>query len=1017
MKHSFYEPYKKPISYILLVILFGSAFTYPLVKKSLFPEITFPKIKIIADNGDQPVEKMMVTVTKPLEEAIKKIPDIQKIRNITSRGSSEISAFLSWDADIYTSQQLIESRINQIRNQLPPTTQLTIERMNPSILPVMGFMLEGKDMSLIELKKIAKYQVKPFLSQLEGISQIQVQGGKEKEYWVTLQANAMTHLGITPMEVQTAISNTGFLESNGFATDYHRMYLTVTDAAVYTINEMNDIVIRNDGNRIVRLSDIASISVERQIEYVKINTNGKEGVLVNVVKQPNKNLINLSDEVKSKVSELQNLLPKGVHLTNYYDQSAFVGESIRSVIDAIWIGLLLAIIITILFLQSFRSSFTILITIPATLSLSLISLHYFGYTLNLMTLGAVAAGIGLIIDDAIIVVEQIHRVWEEFPKEKPKEHIRQAFKYLFPAMVGSSVSTIVIFFPFSLMSGVAGAFFKVLADTMIITLVSSFFVVWLILPVIYLLIAGNTHKETRTTHQTKPAKWSAFFLRYSSFSFVFILIIVVSSYLVIPYLPTGFLPEMDEGSIVLDYSSPSGSSLEETNRMLNVVDKIVREHPQVENYSRRTGTQMGFFITEPNRGDYLIQLKKGHSKTTQDVTNDIRIAVEQQVPALQVDFGQVINDMLGDLMSSVQPIEIKIFGNNPTLLKSYAERITELVKKVPGTADVFDGIVIAGPSITIDPDEQALSYYQITPSDLWLQLQTQIQGVPIAAILESEQLTPMRMIYPENLQTNISKIDKAQIILPNGITKPLSDFASIQINEGSAEIERENLQPLIAITSRLDNRDLGSTVSEIKTTINKQISLPKGYRIEYGGAYAEQQQSFKELLLVLFTSSILVFTVILFLFKDLGASIVIFLTSILGVTGSILALYFTNTPLNVGSYTGIIMIVGIIAENAIFTYYQFKHALEESQLSLEEAIIYSISLRLRPKLMTATAAITALMPLALALGAGAQLHQPLAIAVIGGLVIALPLLLVVLPSFIKILYKVNGFEKKHRIST
>lgn len=1010
MEEHFYSRYQKPLTYIILLILIGGVFSYSYLHKSLFPEITFPKIKIIADNGEQPVNKMMVTVTKPLEEAIKQVPGTSLIRSNTSRGSCEISVFLDWNADIYRCQQLIESRINQIRTQLPPTTEFTIERMNPSVLPVMGFMLEGGNKNLIELKMLAQYTVKPYLSQLDGVAKIQIQGGKEKEFWVQLDPASMTRLGVTPSMIQDAVSKTDFIEASGYGSDYRRMYLTLVDPSVYNQSDLGDLVVVNRGNRGIRLRDVANIQIHQRIEYVKVNTNGREGVLVNVIKQPDKNLLDISKEVKTQVRNMNTLLPKGVRLTVYYDQADFVGESIRSVIDAIWIGLLFAIAITVIYLRSVRSSLTILVVIPTTLALSLTALNIFGYSLNLMTLGAIAAALGLIIDDAIVVVEQIHRIWEEFPEESAHVHIKKAIQYLWPALVGSSLSTIVIFFPFSMMSGVAGAYFKVLAYTMIITLVCSFFVVWIMLPVVYLLFAGQAASESRTTHTTEPARWCNFLIHHPSLTFIFVALLVGTAVWATPRLATGFLPEMDEGTIVLDYETPAGTSLEETDQILQRVDAIINNTPEVSDYSRRTGTELGFFITEPNMGDYLIQLTNNRSKSTEEVISDIRTAIEQQIPAIRVDFGQVIGDMLGDLMSTAQPIEIKIFGNDPVVLRRYATQVAGLVEQVKGTADVFDGIIIAGPSVSIYPRENALAAYSMTPSDLWFQLHTQIQGDEVGTILEREQLTTIRMIYPADVRTNVRQLAQTTIFLPDGERKPLSDFADIRSNPGSAEIIRENLEPMADVTARLENRDLGSTIRDIQQTVSSQIYLPKGYHITYGGAYAEQQQSFRELLLILISSSILVLTIILFLFREIRATFIVFLTSILGVSGCVLALYVTGTPLNVGSYTGVIMIVGIIAENAIFTYYQFQYARGQMGMSLNDAINYSISRRLRPNVMTASAAITALLPLAVAIGVGAQLHQPLAIAVIGGFVVALPLLLMVLPTLIRLFFREQDTE-------
>jgi multidrug efflux pump subunit AcrB len=511
--------------------------------------------------------------------------------------------------------------------------------MNPSVLPVMGFILESKDMNLVELKMLAKYTVKPFLSQIEGVSKIQVQGGKDKEYWVDLNSDNMLALRITPAAVRDAFAKTNFINSNGLISDYRRLYLTLTDAQVYDKSDIEKVVIQNDGKRLVTLKDIAEVSVNEKIEYININVDGHEGVLVNVIKQPNTNLILVSDNIKAKTKELEKILPKGVSFKLYYDQADFVNDSIRSVSDALWIGLLFALVVTFVFLRSLKASITILFTIPATIGLTMIVLYIYDYTFNLMTFGAIAASVGLIIDDAIVVVEQIHRIREELPDENISSIVKKSVQYLFPAMIGSSLSTIVIFLPFSFMSGVAGAYFKVLAYTMIITLLCSFFVTWVGLPVIYLFFHKSNKQKTGIPYSVKDNKFLKHFLSYPVYSIFFVLALILISAIVIPRLTSGFLPEMDEGTIVLDFSSPPGTSLDETNEILNKVDKIVSSNPEVEHYSRRIGTQLGFFITEPNRGDYLIQLKKSKTKTTDEVIDEIRNDIESVKLPLVVDFG------------------------------------------------------------------------------------------------------------------------------------------------------------------------------------------------------------------------------------------------------------------------------------------------------------------------------------------------------------------------------------------
>ena len=1005
--NNFFVKHKHGLSTIIFLIILGGFFAYSKMQTSLFPEITFPKIKIIADAGQQPINKMMISVTKPLENAVKQVQDVKTVRSTTSRGSCEISAFINWKADVDLSKTRIEAKINQIKNSLPADCEITVEKMNPSILPVIGYAIEGGGKSAIELKKIANYTIKPFLSQVDGVSEIRIIGGKEKEYWLALDANKMSALGITPNTISQALNATNFIKSNGYLSDYRYLYLTVLDAQVTTKEDLENLVISNNGKGIITLKNIATVEIREAKEYIKVNANGRESILVAVIKQPDANLITVSNDMNSKLEELKKILPKNITIKPFYQQANFVNDAVKSVSDSLLIGLLLAIIVAVWFLKSAKASATILITIPITLGLTLIVLYLTGQTFNIMTLGAIAAALGLIIDDAIVVVEQIHRTHEENPDEPTVSLLQKAIQYLFPAMVGSSLSTIVIFIPFVLMSGVAGSYFKVLTDTMIITLICSFLVTWLLLPVVYLLLSKNNKSRTtikKETHEVKTQAWVAYFIQRPILSFGFCIILILSIFIVLPNLETGFLPEMDEGSVVLDYESPPGTSLEETDRMLKEVEKIIVKIPEVEAYSRRTGTQMGFFITEPNKGDYLIQLKKDRNKSSNDVIDEIRSKVEATQPALRIDFGQVIGDMLGDLMSSVSPIEVKIYGNNQKELQKIAKDISKVVEKVKGTADVFDGIIFTGPSVTVEPNYSQLAQYGITPSDLQFQIQTALEGNTIGSIIENEKTTAIRMIYNNKFQLSIDDLNKLKVFLPNGNAIPITNLVNITIVKGDAEIQRENLQMMSVVTGRLDNRDLGTVMKEIQNKITATIHIPSGYYIEYGGAYKDQQQSFKELLLILIASSLLVFGIILFLFRDIRVALLIILISVLGISGSYLLLFITNTPLNVGSYTGIIMIVGIISENAIFTFLQFKETFKTSK-DVDQSLIYSISTRLRPKLMTAIGAIIALLPLAIGIGTGSELHQPLAIAVIGGFIIAMPLLLIVLPTLLKMLFK------------
>jgi len=1004
LTESFHHKFKHPFGIVLLILVTAGIYAYTQMKVELLPNVTFPKVKIIADNGEQPIDIMLVRVTRPLEAAIKKSENLKIIQSKTSRGSCEISAFFNWDTDIDLARQQIEARISEGSPNLPSGLKVTIEKMNPSILAVAGYSLEGK-LSPVELKILAQYTVKPYLEQISGVREVAVMGGRNKEYQLVLDAAKMSKLGITPNLLGEVLAQINSIRSNGYLNDNNRLYLTLTDASVKNIEQLENTVIKSTATSTIRIKDVAKVQISGQIEYVKIKANGKDVPLIAIMKQPEANLSDIDKQLQVRIKELNDhMLPQGVKMVSYYNQADFVDDAIRSIRDVLWVGLLLAILVTIMFLRSFKSSLAILITVPVSLLLTVIVLLSLGYNFNIMTLGAIAAAIGLVIDDAVVVVEQIHRTHEEHPEENFHSVVPQAIKYLLPAMIGSSLSTIVIFLPFSLMTGIAGAYFNIMAKTMIITLTASFFVTWLILPIIYILFFGHQQEKNLKPITVQTQNWVLFFLKRPIIAIILVVAMLISIFIIFPILPSGFLPEMDEGAIVLDFVSPPGTSLEETEVMLKKVDRIVENTSEVQTYSRRTGTQMGFFITEPNTGDYLIRLKDKHDKTTAEVIDNIRQQVETQIPVLQTDFGQVVGDMLGDLMSSVQPIEIKLFGNDIEQIHQYAKKIATVVENVPGTADVFDGIVIAGPSISVNPDFARLNQYQLTPDIFQYQLQTRIGGTVAGSVQEALQNCDVRMIYPDREHIGVDLLKQSQIFLNDGQLMPLTRFSTVNIAKGEAEVNRENLKNVDYITARLSNRDLGSTLTDIRKAIHTKINLPPGLHVEYGGAYKEQQQAFRELMLILILASLLVFAVILFLFRKIKVALLLIFMVLLAPAGSGLLLYLLHIPLNVGSYIGIIMIIGIVGEASIFTYLQFIEERKKGT-AVTDAIVYTISIRLRPKLMTVLSAIIALSPLALGIGSGAQMHQSLAISVIGGLIFALPVLLIALPTSLKMIEK------------
>ena len=1029
MRRRYFQVFAKPVLFTAVLILLGGVFAYTRMQTNLFPEVLFPRISLIVDNGQQPIDRMMITVTKPLESAVKKVNGVTVVKSSTSRGSCTIDVFFEWGLDIYAQKTQLESRVNEIRNFLPPGVNLSIEAMNQSLFPVYGYTLEGTHHSLVALRDRANLLVRPLFSQVPGIANVVVRGGKAKEIVVLPNAVRMAALNLTPAALLAAINANNFVLSNGYLADYRRLYLTLTDTRVMDVDALGEIIVKNDGTRQVSLREIARIEVqEQQQEFLLVNANGHDAVQLDLVKQPGVNLLDFARDAEAKAALIRKLLPAGMSLKPYYNQSAFVGDSIHSVLKTIYEGLLLAILVMIVFLRSWRASTVVLLTIPVTLAFTILVLYGVGITINIMSLGAIAASIGLIIDDAIVIIEQIYRVHEEQSDKSRLAVVQSAVHRLFPAMVGSSLSTIVIHFPFRLMSGLAGSFFRELSDTMQITMVCSFLVTWLLLPVLHLLIGYRPvqHAEHVTDEQhMHRLRWLTGLFTKPVLSLLLVGSLLAGAWLAYGQLQTGFLPDLDEGTIVLDYFTAPGTSVAETDRMLRQAEQIIRAHPDVATYSRRTGIRMAFRGVPPNFGDYSIQLKPTRQKSTVEVIDELRTQIHANQPALDISFGQRIADLLGDLMSTSQPIEIKLFGDNYALLQPLARQASALLAQVPGVVDINDGLITAGPSLVFIPDQPKLSLYKISLTDFQTQLTAYTGGVPlgsaatqpvpspaqaaltaglqVGSFQDGEQMRRMVLRFGDFDQTNVDGLKNQLIFLPDGTTRPLSFFCRVDVVPGETEQRREDLKSTVVLAARLNGRDLGGTIQDIQARFARHLPLPLGYTIGYGGAYAEQQQSFTELGLILGLAALLVLAVLLFLFKEWWLSVLILTVSLLGITGCLLALYLTHIPLNVSSYTGIIMIVGIIAENAIFTVSQFQTTLNQTG-QVDQSVQYAIALRLRPKLMTAIGAILALTPLALGFGLGAQMQQPLAVAVIGGFVVGLPLLLIVLPTLLRWLY-------------
>jgi CzcA family heavy metal efflux pump len=1000
------------------------AFSLPV---AVFPNTDFPRVVIGVDNGVTPIDQMLVTVTRPLEEAVNSVPGLQKVYSTTSRGSAEVNLYFDWNVDMFQTLQRVDSVVARVQSELPPTAKIETHRLTFATFPILGYSLTSDSVSQEKLWEIATYDLKPRLNRLDGVSMILIQGGRVPEFHVIPDSARLAASGVTITDILEAIRRTNLIDSPGLFESDHQLVLGLVSGQVHSPEDISAIVVKSTpGGVPIRVGDIASVVNAAEPVYTIVTANGKPAVLLSVMRQPESNTLAVADEVHKQIAELKAVLPPSVHLETFYDQSTIVHESIASVRDAVLLGLLLSSIILVLFLRDWGTSLVAGLVIPVTLAMTLIVLKLAGQSFNLMTLGGLAAAVGLVIDDAIVVLENI--VLHRRNGESRVQAIRSALREISVPLIGSTITPIVVFLPLVAITGVTGSFFRALAITMTVALFSSLLLALSLTPALSLYFVNQSEAIGTSTGgpqlvageaadrlvNSEGAHLTGFFGRVVDFyervmrailhrrwivlaASVSVVILTAVCY---KFVDTGLLPEMDEGSFILDYYTPTGSSLAESNRILLDIERILHSVPEVENTSRRTGLQLGLIaVTEANRGDFTVRLKQKRSRSIEEIMDDVRQQVEKSQPGTRVEFVQVLQDMIGDLTSAPEPIVIKLFSQDAALLNRTAPRVADAIQKVSGVVDVLDGIQnnVSGPAVTFAVNPVAAAHSGFTPEEVATDASAIIEGAEAAApVILNDRAYNIRVRLPEADRSSLDRIQNTLLTSSTGRTATLGSLATMTNDPGQTEIHRENLQRLVEVSGRLEGVDLGRGITGVKQAV-ADLKLPSSIRVEYGGTYEEQQKSFTALAGVLLLALVLLFVVLLFEFRNFSAPTAILTSAVLSTFGGFVALLVTRTTFNVASFMGMIMVIGIVAKNGILLL-DAEQRYRALGLSSEEAMIQAGHRRLRPITMTALAAIAGMLPLAFAIGAGSQMLQPLAIVVIGGLFSSLLLSLAITPA-------------------
>jgi CzcA family heavy metal efflux pump len=998
----------KPIFFFLAILTLAGVYLAFQVPISVFPDTNFPRVVIGVDNGVMPVEQMQVTITKPIEDAVNSVPGLMTVRSNTSRGTAEISLFFDWHVDMLHTLQLTDAALAKVSQSLPSTARITTNRLTFATFPILGFALtaddRGKDtVSQTRLWEIATYDLKPPLNRVQGVSTVVIQGGQVPEYHIVPNLARLQATGVTLLDVVNAVQASNIIDSPGLYEANHQLILGLVGAQAHNAGELSNLIVKTSASGVaVRVGDIGTVEPSVLPVYTAVRANGKPAVLLNISRQPSSNTVAVANAVDVEMAQLKSKLPPGVHIEAFYDQSELVRQSILSVRDAILIGLVLACLILFLFLRDWTSSLIAGLVIPVTVAVTILFLWMTGQSFNLMTLGGLAAAIGLVIDDAIVVVENIavHRE----AGESRVGSVRKAFREILRPLVFSTLTPVIVFLPLISVTQVTGSFFRALAVTMTVALLTSLLLALTFTPALSLRLEPKAKKEHK-----ESALWARL-VRYHEVVLEWCLrrplglglaclLILVGGYFCYQSLGSDLLPPMDEGSFVLDYFTPAGTSLSETNRILDHVDQILHTIPEVSVTSRRTGLQLGLAaVTEANTGDFTVRLKNDRDRSIDDIIADAREKIHAAEPSLDMEFTQILQDMIGDLSNSPEPIQIKMFSNDRNLLLSLGPRVQEAISKIPGVVDTQNGVdnTISGPATNFQVDPVVAGRLGFTPTEVAEDATSLLDGLPTTdPLITNGRPYTIRVRLPGANRASLDAIANTVFNSSTGRTATLGSMATITQLPPQNEIRRENLQQVILVSGRLEGSDLGGTMVKVQDVVSR-LQIPSSVRIEYGGTYEEQQRSFADLARVLVLALALVFGVLLAEFRNFAAPVSILVSSILSLAGVVLALLVTGTDFNVSSFMGLIMVIGIVAKNGILLL-DADERLRADGVDARTAMMHAAERRRRPILMTAIATVCGMLPLSLALGAGSQMLQPLAIAVIGGLGISIVLSLVVTP--------------------
>jgi len=970
---------------------------------AIYPELRFSRITIVAQGSPLGARQIVFSITRPLEEAVSIVPGVTRVRSHTIRGAAEIAVTFTPASDMDRALQLVRARVNQIQGALPSDLDIQIEQQTPSLFPILSYNVEGGDAAA--LYDLARYEIKPLISRVPGVGRVDVQGSDVREIEVIADPARLIAHGISYGELADAIRRAITVQAVGRVAQDYRQYLIVTDQEAHAVADIGDVVVRGG----LHVRDVATVQVGTEDHVRIIAGDGRPAALVNITRQLGGNSVAIADSVARIMAAIAPTLPPGVHLKPVYDQAELVRAAVHSVRDAMLIGAALAVLVLLVFLRHGRITAISATSIPLTLAITVFIMRMLGQTFNLMTLGAMAIAIGLVIDDAVVITENIARHLRLTGGGDREQAIRSAVQELIWPVTTSTLTTVVVFLPLGLLQGVVGQFFAALATTLTVAVLVSLILALTIIP----LLA----EQFVTAHEVEPTRAGPLaraqaaldtlgdryegalrsVLRHTRRIVIAAVALVVVGIGLWRLVETGFLPEMDEGAFVLDYFTPGGTALNETDREVGIAERILAATPEIEATSRRTGAELGLFATAQNTGDIVARLQPP-SRRSRDifaVIDDVRQEITAAVPRMRIEFVQILSDVINDLAGNAKPVEIKLFGERLDSLEAYARRLEPGLDSIEGLEDLYNGVSEPSPELLMRVNQAEAGRVGLTPQEIGDVVSGALLGTHAGEIRSEDRPVAVRVRAPDSVRFDPLRLRA----LPVTGSTPLGSLATFTTAEARMSLERENQQQMIAMTADVSGRSLGGVMTDVRRVLAARPP-PSGIRLVLGGQYESQQQAFRALLLVLLLAAVSVSAVMVVQFESFVEPLVVLLVAPVSFVGALVLLLLTKTALNVASFMGLILLVGLIVKNGIILLDFTRLRMRGEGVPLEVAIREAARVRLRPILMTTLCTLFGLLPLALGIGAGSELQRPLALAVIGGLVLSTPITLFAVPTLL-----------------